>query len=163
MDPDDGTSFDFTLDGTTYTISGSGTITASLTANQTYSVTETIPANWALTSASCVDNRTGSTVGSFDSVDTVSGLALGASDDFTCTFNDTNNFVDLGVEKMVNDTTPDEGDIVTYSIQLTNNGPVAATNIDVTDIVPSGVTYVASSISGATTGTMPLQAAARLK
>ena len=147
-DPDDGSNFNFTLDGQTYTISGSGAQSVSLTANQTYSVAETVPANWALSTASCVDNRTGLPVGSFDNIATMSGLALGASDDFTCTFSNTKNFVDLVLAKSVSDSTPDEGDTVTYTLQLTNNGPVAATAINITDIVPSGVTYVAGSITG---------------
>jgi uncharacterized repeat protein (TIGR01451 family) len=147
-DPDDGTNFSFTLDGQTYTIAGSGSVLVSLASGQTYSVIETVPSNWLLTTASCVDNGTGSPIGTFDNIDTVSGLALTTNDDFTCTFSNTSNFVDLVLAKSVSDTTLDEGDTVTYTLQLTNNGPVAATSIDVTDIVPAGVTYVASSIAG---------------
>jgi uncharacterized repeat protein (TIGR01451 family) len=52
------------------------------------------------------------------------------------------------IAKTVDDTTPDEGQTVTYTITLTNNGPAQAENIVVTDIVPAGVTYVAASITG---------------
>jgi uncharacterized repeat protein (TIGR01451 family) len=55
---------------------------------------------------------------------------------------------DLAVSKTVDDTTPDEGQTITYTITLTNNGPAQATTIAVTDIVPAGVTYVAASITG---------------
>ena len=44
--------------------------------------------------------------------------------------------------------TPNEGATVTYTVQLTNNGPNAATNVVVTDIVPAGLTYVGASITG---------------
>ncbi|MHC4808734.1 MAG: hypothetical protein ACYTBX_21065, partial [Planctomycetota bacterium] len=59
-----------------------------------------------------------------------------------------NNDTDLVIAKTVDDATPDEGQTVTYTITLTNNGPAQATNISVTDIVPAGVTYVAASITG---------------
>ncbi|UCC56548.1 MAG: hypothetical protein JSU75_01915, partial [Gammaproteobacteria bacterium] len=70
-DPDDGTNFNFTLDGQNYTISGSGTQLVSLAGGQTYSVVESVPADWQLSSASCVDNSTGSAVGTFDNVNTI--------------------------------------------------------------------------------------------
>jgi uncharacterized repeat protein (TIGR01451 family) len=52
---------------------------------------------------------------------------------------------DLGVEKTVGDPTPNEGDWVVYTLVLTNEGPDSATNIEVTDNLPAGVTYVTSS------------------
>ncbi|MFC1848481.1 PKD domain-containing protein, partial [Chloroflexota bacterium] len=52
---------------------------------------------------------------------------------------------DLAVTKTVNDPAPNEGDTITYTITLTNNGPDSATNIIVTDLLPSGVTYVSDA------------------
>jgi uncharacterized repeat protein (TIGR01451 family) len=49
--------------------------------------------------------------------------------------------VDLSVVKNVDDSTPSEGATVTYTIQVTNNGPGTATGIEVTDLLPAGVTY----------------------
>jgi uncharacterized repeat protein (TIGR01451 family) len=48
---------------------------------------------------------------------------------------------DLAVTKVVDDGTPNEGDTVTYTVTLTNNGPNDATGIEVTDLLPAGVTY----------------------
>ena len=48
----------------------------------------------------------------------------------------------LVLAKTVDNSTPNEGATVTYTVQLTNNGPDAATTIVVTDIVPAGLTYV---------------------
>ena len=48
--------------------------------------------------------------------------------------------VDLAITKIVNDNTPDEGDSVTYTITVENNGPAAATNIVLTDPIPTGTT-----------------------
>ena len=53
--------------------------------------------------------------------------------------------VDLQIVKSVNNPTPNEGGGVNYSVVLTNNGPNAATAIQVTDVLPAGVTYVSSS------------------
>jgi uncharacterized repeat protein (TIGR01451 family) len=57
---------------------------------------------------------------------------------------------DVEVQKSVNNTTPEEGEEVTYSILVTNSTiGVAGTNIVITDVVPDGVTYVPGSISAA--------------
>ena len=56
---------------------------------------------------------------------------------------------DLSVAK---DDSPDpvtEGDDVTYTITLTNNGPDAATGVLLTDTLPAGATFVSAS-SGCT-------------
>ena len=46
-------------------------------------------------------------------------------------------------------TTPDEGDIVTFEIAVTNNGPDSATNVSLTDLLPAGLTATANNgISG---------------
>ena len=43
------------------------------------------------------------------------------------------------------DATPDEGDIVTFEISITNNGPDAATNVSLTDLLPAGLTATANN------------------
>jgi uncharacterized repeat protein (TIGR01451 family) len=73
-----------------------------------------------------------------------SGVAIVAAPTFDVAVAD----VDLAIAKTVDDTSPDEGQTITYTVTLTNNGPLQATNIVVTDVVPSGVTYVGSSIAG---------------
>ncbi|MDX1406993.1 MAG: DUF11 domain-containing protein, partial [Saprospiraceae bacterium] len=59
--------------------------------------------------------------------------------------------VDVSLDKQVNDATPDVGDTVTFTLVIANGGPSTATNIDVTDAVPIGYTYVAASITGGDT------------
>jgi uncharacterized repeat protein (TIGR01451 family) len=56
--------------------------------------------------------------------------------------------VDLELTKTVDDLTPDVGDTVTFTITVYNDGPSAANNITVEDVVPSGYTYVPASIAG---------------
>ena len=55
---------------------------------------------------------------------------------------------DLSLTKAVDNHTPDVGSNVTFTLTLSSDGPSQATNITVTDVVPSGLSYVASSITG---------------
>lgn len=55
---------------------------------------------------------------------------------------------DLELSKTVSDASPSVGDIITFSIIVTNEGPDTATNVMLEDIVPDGFTYRAGTISG---------------
>lgn len=59
-------------------------------------------------------------------------------------FSDTPFHVDANVRvlKDVDNHTPAELDNVQYTVTVTNTGPADATNIEVTDLLPGGVTYV---------------------
>ena len=50
---------------------------------------------------------------------------------------------DLAVTKSVDDEHPDEGDMVTYLVGITNIGPNTVSNIVVADLLTNGLTYVA--------------------
>lgn len=52
---------------------------------------------------------------------------------------------DIVTEKTVSKTNPSEGETITYSIKVTNNGPSDATGVRLTDILPNGVTYVSNN------------------
>ncbi|MBN1301900.1 MAG: DUF11 domain-containing protein [Melioribacteraceae bacterium] len=54
---------------------------------------------------------------------------------------------DLELTKIVNNATPNLGDVIQYTVTLTNNGPFAASNIIISDLLPSGVAYVSHSAS----------------
>ncbi len=58
--------------------------------------------------------------------------------------------VDVQVEKTVNDTTPNVGDLVTFTVTTTNNGPGTASDIMIQDVLPSGLTLTSSSPSQGT-------------
>jgi large repetitive protein len=49
---------------------------------------------------------------------------------------------DLSVTKTVSDATPNVGDQITFTVTLTNAGPDAATGVQVTDLLPAGLSFV---------------------
>ncbi|WP_248723555.1 gliding motility-associated C-terminal domain-containing protein [Seonamhaeicola sp. ML3] len=59
---------------------------------------------------------------------------------------------DLSINKTVSDATPNVGDVVTFTITISNSGDVAATNISVQDVLPVGYSAIANiSNSGVAT------------
>ena len=54
---------------------------------------------------------------------------------------------DLALTKTTSDPTPNVGDIVTYTVTLSNNGPDSATKAQVTDLLPAGVSFVTATPS----------------
>lgn len=57
---------------------------------------------------------------------------------------------DLSITKLVDNTNPAVGEVVTYTIIVTNAGPDTAFDISVVDQLPAGVSYVASAPSQGT-------------
>jgi uncharacterized repeat protein (TIGR01451 family) len=55
------------------------------------------------------------------------------------------DLADLAITKAVDNAEPSEGDTIAYEVTVTNNGPNTATNAEVTDTLPAGVTYVSSA------------------
>ncbi|MCG8372048.1 MAG: GEVED domain-containing protein [Balneolales bacterium] len=54
---------------------------------------------------------------------------------------------DIGITKIVDDSSPIEGQSLTYTVVVTNNGPKEATGLTIIDQVPTGLTYVSSTPS----------------
>ena len=57
---------------------------------------------------------------------------------------------DIQVRKTVDQTVPAVGELVTYTVTVTNHGPSAATGVQVTDRLPAGLTFVAATPSQGT-------------
>ena len=96
---------------------------------------------------SCTNATSGGTV--------VSGVTFASpsftvanQDEITCSYTNTSKLVDLIITKTVNDTTPNIGDTVTFSLLVENLGPGTAIAVSVTDIVPAGFTYVTGTMTG---------------
>lgn len=91
----------------------------------------------------CLVNKTGKLV----------NIADIAGNEYDC--NLTNNIVnksievaqsaDLFVKKYVNNTSPDFGEIIKWSVVVLNNGPDIATNVQVNDLLDDGLIFVKSS------------------
>jgi uncharacterized repeat protein (TIGR01451 family) len=64
--------------------------------------------------------------------------------DNTATATQTPQQADLVLAKSVNNPTPKVGETITYTITLGDNGPDSATNVQVTDLLPAGVTFVSA-------------------
>jgi uncharacterized repeat protein (TIGR01451 family) len=52
---------------------------------------------------------------------------------------------DLSLQKNVSNTSPNLGEIITYTINVSNAGPNTATNIEVKDVLPAGLQFVSST------------------
>jgi uncharacterized repeat protein (TIGR01451 family) len=56
---------------------------------------------------------------------------------------------DLSLTKIVDDATPNQGDLITFTITVSNAGPAPATGVRVKDVLPAGLTYSSDNGSGA--------------
>ena len=54
---------------------------------------------------------------------------------------------DIAVAKTVDNATPNVGEDVTFTVTATNNGPSAASGVQVTDALPSGLAFVSATAS----------------
>ena len=69
----------------------------------------------------------------------------GDEDDGDCEEVDPEPLIDLELEKTVDNSTPDVGSNVVFTITVVNQGPSTATGVVVNDQLPSGFTYVGSN------------------
>ena len=60
------------------------------------------------------------------------------------------SYADLGVSKTVSNASPAEGDTITYTVTVLNNGPSDATGVTIDDTLPGGLTFVSSAPSQGT-------------
>ena len=106
-----------------------------------YTLSETPLSGYGLTSISC------------DGADSdgLDGLDVEKGENITCIFLNEDLGVDLEIVKLIDDSSPNVGDVVTFTLKITNNGPDTATNVQVTDIVPAGFLYQSASITGGST------------
>src|SRR5262245_17817465 len=54
---------------------------------------------------------------------------------------------DVLITKAVSDATPNVGDTITFTLTVKDNGPNAATNVNVNDLLPTGLSFVAANAS----------------
>ncbi|MGL5648360.1 MAG: isopeptide-forming domain-containing fimbrial protein [Clostridium sp.] len=56
------------------------------------------------------------------------------------------NFANIAATKAVDKINADVGDVLTYTVSLTNNGNVSANNVVINDILPAGTSFVIGSV-----------------
>ncbi len=86
--------------------------------------------------------------------------ANGLTDCFTLAAGENNLTIDAGIHiplsadlsltKTVDNETPDDGDVVNFTITVTNSGPHSATGVEVTDVIPTGLDFISSTPSQGT-------------
>ena len=75
-------------------------------------------------------------------------LTLESGDNATCTFTNRDLLTDLQITKTVSNFNPIVGEVITFELTVTNNGPDDATNVVVNDTVLNGFTFQALSMLG---------------
>lgn len=86
----------------------------------------------------------------FVNVTNVTGANLGDGQGQGTIQNDDTNSADLSLSKTVDNPTPVVGQNVVFTITLNNGGTSTATGVQVTDLLPSGLGYVSSTVSQGT-------------
>jgi len=62
----------------------------------------------------------------------------------------TTPLADLSVLESVSNATPNVGDAIIFTVTLSNQGPAAATNVQVSDLLPAGLTFLSATRSQGT-------------
>ena len=65
----------------------------------------------------------------------------------TASVTETPQQADLMVTKTVSDPTPNVGDTITFTVTVQDNGPNSATNVQVNDLLPTGLVYISNTAS----------------
>ncbi|QDT06501.1 Large cysteine-rich periplasmic protein omcB precursor [Rubripirellula lacrimiformis] len=127
-----------TLNGQAGTVSGSNVVFPAITLAPNQSATATLNFTVASTASGTITNTASipdlSAAGETDLTNN--------SDTATVTVTPV---VDLAVTKTVSDANAAAGDSLTYTVTVVNNGPSVATNVVVTDTLPSGVTFTSGT------------------
>lgn len=98
------------------------------------------------------DGGSGATVG-IENADGSVGLEYSCNtasltDDLAIQFGLSDQIADLNLTKTASAMDVPPGNNVTYTIEVTNDGPLAATGVEVTDAIPAELTYVSDTCGG---------------
>ncbi|MFY0594773.1 hypothetical protein, partial [Roseivirga sp.] len=87
--------------------------------------------------------------GNYDNTATITAADQGdpVTANNTSTVTVDTQFADLNMNKEVDNANPVPGDDVIFTVTLRNDGPDAATNVSITDQLPSGYTFVSANAS----------------
>ncbi|MDJ0791011.1 MAG: SdrD B-like domain-containing protein [Acidimicrobiia bacterium] len=118
--------------------------------NLAVSQTETLTLTATVTSDGTIVNSAQVTASGLPDPDSTPNNSVPAEDDQDSATVDVGYLVDLALTKAVDDATPRIGDAVTFTIDVANAGPSIATGVEVTDVLPAGLTYDSHTTSQGT-------------
>jgi uncharacterized repeat protein (TIGR01451 family) len=95
---------------------------------------------WLEIQASVEPGTGGTTVVNTASLASVDQTDMSAAND-SASAGFTVQSADLAVRMTVDDPTPVEGDAVTFTVRVSNDGPDGATGVEISDLLPAGLTY----------------------
>lgn len=146
--------FNFQISGanstsTALTTSGGWATTTIMLNAGTSTVSEFSQTGWNFSTSTCVyDNQ--SVGNAFAGGETI---RVDNGDTVICTFTNISTSTppdsDLSIEKSISDDTPGISQGVVYTLTVSNAGPADATDVVVTDVLPSSLTYESDDSSGA--------------
>ncbi len=142
--------FDISITDSSGTVEVVSGVANTVTANETITISELdlvayAEGVWFCENLNAISN-TLPTAGAATGTD----VTLLPGSDVRCSITNDDVGIDLSIAKSVSDSTPNIGDIITFTLQVNNAGPDTATNVIVSDLVPAGFTYESGSISGGT-------------
>jgi uncharacterized repeat protein (TIGR01451 family) len=125
-----------------------------------YTVTETVVAGWLLADLTCTDPDNGSTVNIATATAT---LDLDAGETIECVYTNATAANVTAVKSLVSqsgrdDAVAEPGEMLTYSVVLSNSGTTPFTNFNFTETVPAGTRL--TQVTGATGCATPVSAGA---
>lgn len=145
-----------TLTTTTAGTPVSGTVQALTAAGTVTTITEsTSPATYRVTDISCTGFGAGGTATPdlANRTVTLDAAATGAGANIVCTFTNTLQQADIQVVKTASPASVLTGGVVTYTIVVSNAGPVAVANAVLTDVPASGQTCTVPSTTASCSAT----------
>ena len=134
-------SFDNGFGNTSSGAQGDAPVTSVSIPAGAYTLSSTGAAGYAELSIAC----NGSDINAAD------GLLVQPGEQIVCDFVQDDLGVDLVVTKQASNVSPNLGDQVVFTLVVANQGPDNATNLNISDVLPSGLAYVTASIAGGDT------------
>lgn len=113
----------------------------------------TLPANFTLASAACVDQNGTAVASTLDAGTrqlTIAGTDYGANQTITCTFVNAQAIGSLQISKTGLPATVSTSGLVDYTITVTNNGTTPITGATVLDTVPAGLNCTTAPLAAPT-------------
>ena len=130
-------SFNFAGDLGSFVLNGDGSSISFTPGPGTYNIREILPQEWEISEIIIEDPD-----GESSASDTTANVDLDSGETVTVIFENESKSADISLVKTVDNTAPAEGDELVYTIEVTNSGPDPATGVEVTDLLPEGLTYV---------------------